>query len=163
MKLKHLFLSTAVAIAAPIAASAITITDGSFATYTANLVPGSSVLYAFEPDQELTIFFSFSVSGFVEDLENASYGFFADQYTFDEFEVSGPVFGATATLSFTTDQPFTLGFFDGISNLVGTSLTFAANAPTAEPPVVPLPAAGALLLGALGALGGASALRRKKA
>lgn len=140
-------------------AGAVTVLNaeiGAKGSKSADLEPGSDVLYQFNPSQKAVFSFSFAVTGFVlEDLQEVTYGFLdGQQWNFTVSETGDEVFGAIAMYKFTTDQPFTIGFFDGISETVATSFSYRVTAL----PAVPLPATGILLVGALGAL---AATRRK--
>lgn len=165
LKTSFYALVAAAALAVPASATTtINVQAGSYGTETATLVPGGSVLYTFTfvPDSLLTFYFSFSVSGFAEDIANASYGFLdGAQYSFGNIQENGPLFAGTGGLSFTTDQEFTIGFYDGIQNALGTTLTYVVTNADVAP--VPVPAAGLLLAGAVGGLGLAARRRAKRA
>lgn len=139
----------------------INVQDGSWGNEIANLEPGGQVTYTFTfvPDSLLTFYLSFSASGFAEDIATASYGFEnGAQYHFTNIQKNGPLFAGTGALTFTTDQPFTISFFDGITNDLGTTLTYYVAA--ADVPEVPLPAAGFMLLGGLANLGAVTKRRK---
>lgn len=159
MYMKPLFLSAALALAAPLAASAATITafDGATDTFSGNLLPGSQVTYDFALDGTYTVYLSLAVSGQKNDVADVSYGFEEHDFFFSNATSVGPIFSASATYTFTTSDDFTFGFYDGVDAPVGTTLTYYFEAV----PTVPVPAAGALLLSALAGLGVAK--RRKKA
>lgn len=155
-------LVAAAALALPASATTtINVQAGSWGTEVADLVPGGTVLYTFTfvPDSLLSFYFSFSASGFAEDIANASYGFLdGEHHSFTNIQKNGPLFAGTGALSFTTDQEFTIGFFDGIQNDLGTTLTYYVSAGQVAP--VPVPAAGLLLAGAVGGLGYVARRRR---
>lgn len=158
--IKSLLCAAALAVA-PLAASAAVIEPGDADSLGATLMPGGFLAFLFEPTEEMTFNFITAATGTsLADLQAVTFGYSpvkADDVGFASFyENVAP--GLSAAVGFlpsiTTQLPFYVYFFDGVSSNVGVTLSYN-TAP------VPLPAAGGLLLLALAGVGGAAAMRRR--
>ncbi|HEY0212459.1 MAG TPA: VPLPA-CTERM sorting domain-containing protein [Paenirhodobacter sp.] len=160
MNIKAITLSALTTLAAVSTsyAATISISGGDYDTQTGTLSPGGSILYTFFAEEDVTLTVAYAVTGLIGDLNNVSYGTAEHENSFTQYTGLGAVFAGFATIEYTlsSGETLSLGFFDGITRNVGTSLTYSVT----SIPSVPLPAAGFLMLGGLAALG-AVAKRRK--
>lgn len=167
---KNILLASALAVAAPVAASAATMVD-IFAdtpyTFVDILSPGGQVSWEFTVNGDFAISsFAISASGnnAGTDLANVDFGFLGN-VTNKLIENPGGVgnarsgFGTLAGGNFSDGDIFTIVFDDGVKDSVGLTVSFQTG--PSGVPNVPLPAAG-LLLGSVMLAGGAAAARKKK-
>ena len=162
-------LSAALLALAPITASALTVpvsvTGAGFDSFTAMLNPGDQVDFAFSvtppAGYKLKFDFGLSGSGLYADVQDVTYSVDGSTpATWDSLDLIAGVVGAGSAVAGgpTTDSDFVVSFYDGVSNQVAVTMTYAASLVP-----VPVPAALPLLLAGLGALGVAGRARRKAA
>lgn len=164
---KNILLASALAVAAPVAASAATMVD-IFAdtpyTFVDILAPGGQVSWEFTVKEDFAISnFSLSATGTNSgtDLANVQFGFFGNVSNSLTVVGAGEArsgFGNLAGGNFVIGDIITIVVDDGVKDDVGVTLSFQTG-PAGAP--VPLPAAG-LLLGSIMLAGGAAAARKKK-
>ncbi len=159
------FTAAAVAIALPAMAQAVTVTTDISAdqpyTFSYDLFPNTTNEFIFNVTEDLDID-GFALSGTGTnsgvDLSDVRFGFAlpADgKFTVITAGTIAAGFGFLEGGSFMAGDTFMIYFTDGVKNKVGTTLSFDTTSPAA----VPLPAAGGLLVLAIGAV---AAARRKK-
>lgn len=154
-------LCAAAVVAAPVVASATVVEPGDFGSVTQALIPGSATSFFFDPTEETTFSFTVSGTGLVSDVTKLSFGYspISGTQSFSEVVSFGPIgIGVGMLESVTTELPFYVYFFDnGAASTTFLTMTYTTEAIAP----VPLPAAGGLMLLALGGLGVAAARRRK--
>lgn len=165
---KNILLASALAVTAPVAASAATMVD-IFAdtpyTFVDILAPAGQVSWEFTVQEDFSISnFSLAASGTNSgtDLQNVTFGFLGNVTNMLTVVGAGEArsgFGELAGGNFVVGDIITIVVDDGIKDDVGLTLSFQTG-PEGLPPV-PLPAAG-LLLGSVLLAGGAAAARKKK-
>ncbi|GGE29744.1 hypothetical protein GCM10011360_17270 [Primorskyibacter flagellatus] len=158
LNIRNILASAAVAVTLPLAAGAVPVSPGSEIGEGFALAPNGSAVFNYEVSGPVRVsIVSISGSGFSggDDLYKVLFGVGATDTGFTTVNSNGSTGNATGTLpTFVTSNDFSLNFFaDGTAKTVIMGYTFTVSA-------VPVPAAGALLLGAMGGL--AALGRRKK-
>ena len=154
------------AVALPTASHAISISPGDLITNQDNieLFPNETYTVSYEPTEKVRIsVISVTGAGFNDtiDLRKVLFGINGASTSFDTYVDNGRTSSAEGKLaSFVADAPFT---FDasafGTADKVNLDYVFAVD----DVAAVPLPAAGGMLLLALGGIGGAAARKKRKA